>query len=369
MSSKSIYTYNKVIEFLKSVNADTTHPSKFGWYFKNLLPDTYTEICEKTSFLKTPTFTERLFCYTNDITEYPTCKVCDNHTTYSIVHKTYHRYCSQRCSMLDMKSLIGVDNASQLQSVKDKKRQVFQEKYGESAYMKTEEGKKRASNTQKTRWNERFQNMVENIADAEFNYTYKEYHRIVHTISNWFYRNNQDSIDPQKLRGRSWHLDHKVSICYGYQNKISPAIIGDITNIQMLSMEINVSKSYKNSMTIEELINEYNEYYSKNEKPPLDENFKPPKVNYIAATFTEITGICKYCTGPANYVKKSGEMQCAPSHLSCPAVIQKRVGSYINNGSNKTNTAAGKKWFNDGNIDVLRYDCPPGFKHGRQPNK
>ena len=40
----------------------------------------------------------------------------------------------------------------------------------------------------------------------------------------------------------SYHLDHILSISYGFHNKISPDIIGNIRNLRMIPWRVNLEK-------------------------------------------------------------------------------------------------------------------------------
>lgn len=50
------------------------------------------------------------------------------------------------------------------------------------------------------------------------------------------------------------HIDHMYSIYMGYNNKVSPLLIGNIHNLRMIAWDVNVSKHTKSSITIEELL-------------------------------------------------------------------------------------------------------------------
>lgn len=51
----------------------------------------------------------------------------------------------------------------------------------------------------------------------------------------------------------AWHIDHIFSVLKGYQNNISPFVIGHITNLQMLPWEDNLSKHSSCNITIDKL--------------------------------------------------------------------------------------------------------------------
>ncbi len=52
----------------------------------------------------------------------------------------------------------------------------------------------------------------------------------------------------------AWHLDHKFSIAQGFLDGISPEIIGNIRNLEMLPWLENVKKGMKCSISLCELI-------------------------------------------------------------------------------------------------------------------
>ena len=101
------------------------------------------------------------------------------------------------------------------------------------------------------------------IADESRN-EYELYKFKVLQITTQTLLEHKDILPNLEKRGRldlnkdAFHVDHKVSICSGYENKISPDIIGSIFNLEMIPARKNCSKGKKNSMSIEELINLFN---------------------------------------------------------------------------------------------------------------
>jgi hypothetical protein len=92
----------------------------------------------------------------------------------------------------------------------------------------------------------------------ERNITYDEY---LETIPKWnrYYNEVQRITKQQPIqllehyekRGRAqkgtdaYHLDHIISIKYGFDNNIDPLIIGDISNLQFIHWNENLQKSSK----------------------------------------------------------------------------------------------------------------------------
>jgi hypothetical protein len=61
----------------------------------------------------------------------------------------------------------------------------------------------------------------------------------------WSVTNSQPlfTLENIEQRGfRNMHLDHKISVWYGFMNGIDPAIIGDISNLRMIPYLENMAK-------------------------------------------------------------------------------------------------------------------------------
>ena len=108
--------FQNLQDFYAEYGLDKILPNHVPHFFIKKYPELFEEITKFTQFLGKTYFTEKLYCYVDSIKDLPKCKVCSNHVHFlrSRPHG-YNRYCSQRCSMLDMKTLIGVENSSQLE--------------------------------------------------------------------------------------------------------------------------------------------------------------------------------------------------------------------------------------------------------------
>lgn len=401
----TIYTFDKVTELLTELNLGSIYHGSREHYFKKLHPDLHQTIIKATEFLGKTTFTEKLFCYTNGITERPKCKMCDNDVSYNYKGH-YHTYCYKTCALLDQPALHGVENMSQLQSVKDKKLETMRNNHGVDNPSELQSVKDKISVKAKERWDKKLNSLIEELGFDELNYTRKQYYKLVWRITEYMYRTHQSTLDPDKTRSKKMHLDHMVSLFYGYQNNLSPKIIGDITNLRMIPNTQNTGKSFRNAITIDELFTRYNEFYDTNEKPPLDENLEPPKKKRVTLSrkprkssprniFTADTGICKSCGGDANYVDRAGIYQCHPKIKDCPTKrkeinrkarerdkihtakrkLLRIAGLFKRKKRNTVVTAEtrmklsiqakGKRWFNNGKDATFAIECPPGYVEGR----
>jgi len=60
-------------------------------------------------------------------------------------------------------------------------------------------------------------------------------------------------------------IDHKYSISKGFQDKISPEIIGSIVNLEILTHSKNSSKGRKCSISLTKLLNDYQNFINENQ--------------------------------------------------------------------------------------------------------
>lgn len=320
-----IYTFDSIEHLLIEFGADKIYPSVRRQHFRDRHPDIYNDIMTKTSFLTNPSFPERLHCYVYNITSRPICKVCPNEVSYEygIVAK-YNTYCCGKCAMKDMPSKLGVDNTSQLASVKkkEKHKQRYKEKYDANGILLPIKIKNEIPAEIKNEWKIEDNDIPEYMQDKFLTLTKDEYNKTVDQVTYWMYNTYIKLIDPMEIRGFNFQLDHKVSKYFGFVNKIPPRIIGDFNNLEIIPRSNNASKQNKNSITVEELYEAYNNFYSINELPPstiLTLIPKPKKLKKVT--------------------KKKSEMNFA---------------------YNK-----GKNWFNNGISETIKFECPAGWVPGR----
>ena len=83
----------------------------------------------------------------------------------------------------------------------------------------------------------------------------EEYYKEVWEETN---RNSPDVPEINK-RAKKFHLDHKFSIIEGYRNNVPAKIIGSIVNLEIICAKKNMSKKAKCSISLEQLMSDYNE--------------------------------------------------------------------------------------------------------------
>lgn len=394
----TIYTFDKVTELLTQLNLESYYHVHREHYFKKLHPELHQEVYDTTAFLGTAKFIERLYCFTNGITERPKCKVCGKEVSFS-QYRVYHTYCYKTCALLDQPALHGVENMSQLQSVKDKKLETMRNNHGVDNPSELQSVKDKISVKAKERWDNELNSLVEDLGFEPMNCTRKQYYKLVWRITEYMYRIHQSIIDPDKSRSKNMHIDHMVSIRYGFSNNISPVIIGDITNLRMLLRSENSRKSYRNSISINELLDNYNLFYQDSRKPFIDDDMLSltncdNNQKLTKSRYTTKTGICKHCGGDANYIRIDNSYQCKPKVKECPAKLKdyahkrklrkkaksaerkvlqaaglikrkKRATDTVETRLKKSQNAKGKRWFNNGTDVKFSFECPDGYVEGR----
>ncbi len=83
---------------------------------------------------------------------------------------------------------------------------------------------------------------------------FEKYTEIVRGTTDKNYQENFYEIPNAKKRGKEFHLDHKVSIAYGFENNIPTYIIGHHKNLEVIHHSLNEGKHTNNSITIDELL-------------------------------------------------------------------------------------------------------------------
>lgn len=104
--------------------------------------------------------------------------------------------------------------------------------------------------------------------NGRYNPRLKEFKRYAYDVrryTKFHFKEEVQNLPNFEKTGRAgvlgaYQLDHKVSIKYGFENNISPSIIGHITNLEMIPWELNRSKDINNSISLE-MLNKFIENY------------------------------------------------------------------------------------------------------------
>jgi endogenous inhibitor of DNA gyrase (YacG/DUF329 family) len=381
----NIYSYDRVTDFLH-LHQVTCTPTYWPWWFRKHQPDLYNQIISQTDHLNPVNFTERLYLYTNGITQRPQCAKCTNPVTYNIGKKGFHTYCSQRCSMLDMGSLLGVENTSQLTSVKAKKKQSARAKYGVDNPSKAAEVQQIIREKAIKRW-EPFWDGISH----EGLYQYKEK---VGALTDRNYRRYKDILDPQGLRSYQWHLDHIFSKSDGFRFNVDPELVAHPANLRIISGSANSSKNHRSDITLQVLMERIEEWNVQHRRVWDEIETKPRKIPTQQKTHKQLKGTFSH-KGELNpnFGKKHSEevrkiiseKVRAANDRNGPRVVSAETRAKIsakNKGKKRSaeiceqwsrmrkgrpgqDNNSGKHWYNDGVKNVLAKECPDGFVLGR----
>ena len=112
------------------------------------------------------------------------------------------------------------------------------------------------------KYNKRLEERLNRDADEDLNL--KQYRRKCKFTFNL--KDFENEFDFSLIQEHGWYSpsnkgnnlkgvsrDHMVSVKYGYENNIDPAIISHPANCQLLVHSKNISKNFRNSLTVEEL--------------------------------------------------------------------------------------------------------------------
>jgi len=135
---------------------------------------------------------------------------------------------------------------------------TYEEIYG---IMKSLEikNKLKVANLGKSRSIESRKKQTDTIIQKKYNISYDEYlntlddkdryYKLVRDITKQqpiYLLENYDKRGRADLDGNAYHLDHKISISYGFHNNISPKEIGDINNLRFIYWKDNIIKQGDN---------------------------------------------------------------------------------------------------------------------------
>jgi hypothetical protein len=87
---------------------------------------------------------------------------------------------------------------------------------------------------------------------------FQKYRLEVDRLTEINVRRNRSKIINIDLRGKvtGYSLDHKLSVCYCFDNNVDPEIAAHVCNLEIIKTTKNQNKSKKSSITLEELVDE-----------------------------------------------------------------------------------------------------------------
>lgn len=93
------------------------------------------------------------------------------------------------------------------------------------------------------------------ISDPSKLDAFEAYRKSVRKLSEKSYKRFRQQINPSNIkRSRTWHLDHRFSICEGFRNNVPAEIIASPANLIIMEASPNQSKGVACSITLDELV-------------------------------------------------------------------------------------------------------------------
>jgi len=248
--------FQKVKDLWKELGIDKLYHAHRQTYIRKTHPAIFNDIMVSTAEIPNASFTERAFCFVNNVTSRPVCKMCSRTVRFGRQADTsseYNRYCSANCARSDFITLLGVENPSQLLAVKKKKRKLALRKYGVDNVSKAAEVKELLSEQRSEYWKTIHAGKDFTIGGL----TRLRYSHRCHQYAETQYFRNLALLDPECKRGKDWHVDHIFSVSDGFDNDVPINIISDISNLRLISAAENLQKHKSSYKTLTELYEDY----------------------------------------------------------------------------------------------------------------
>jgi len=220
---------------------------------------------------------------------------------FTVKSNSTQKYCSHKCAMSDSTNWIKTRKQTNLDRYNDvnfnnstKRKQTNINKYGVDNVSKVGDIVDKAKSTRLRLYGCEFilgsvyfkNNMVKQFGNIHQSHSVEWYDitiRKTHEdLGLWVTRSNRTDWSRYKqnvkrITQRNWllhgyeynkglyddHLDHKYSIYNGFKYNVPVEVIGSIVNLQILSARENQTKRESNSITLEQLVTEYNQLISK----------------------------------------------------------------------------------------------------------
>lgn len=87
-----------------------------------------------------------------------------------------------------------------------------------------------------------------------------EYDKYCAEVRKFTERQTLNTLENYDKRGTEYHLDHKFSMHEGFRMRVSSEIVGNITNLRMITAQENLTKNKNCSITLQQLLEEYDEH-------------------------------------------------------------------------------------------------------------
>ena len=257
---------------LEIINNDISYNKSATRYLPKTHSDLWQQILDKTLFLPiTAKPKQRVWHIINEIYEVPKCpvtgqqvkwwenryletanrsaKATNMNLTGRLKNQTFEAREKRRISVL--KSIPTrkpqILSAQVKQQRVAKTKQTSLERYGVSNPGKSIASRQKVSDAR-----------IRNGATPLYLRTQRRlYYDAVWITSEESWKTNFNNINPLRLNRSTHALDHIYSIQEGFRNNIPPEIIGNCTNLRVISLSENSKKGMHSDKTLDELLDDY----------------------------------------------------------------------------------------------------------------
>jgi hypothetical protein len=176
-----------------------------------------------------------------------------------------HNFCRKSSSRIQWEKRLleeGITNVWQREEVKEKSRKTLQQKFNIDNVTNVSQipeikEKIKKSFERKGYWN------IDRYKDEYAIYICNVW-QVTHASIKKYWDPEWKKENKLKKGKDQLTVDHKYSISKGFKDKISPEIMGSIVNLEILTRSKNSSKGCKCSLSLNKLMNDYNNFIDEN---------------------------------------------------------------------------------------------------------
>lgn len=235
-----------IYQSLSDIDSDIATNRKKA-YLKKYHSDLYLKILEIFPVTPDTSFPEILHLVKHGLDIKPKC-VCGNSVTWNIGKRKYHSYCSSKCSIYT------ANISARSDSAKQKRINTVFEKYGVKNISHCQDIKEKLKNQRLEWWAAQRPSSDYTVEGLDW----PQYDHRVTQRSNTEYNRYIDLLDPDRIRGKNYHLDHIYSKFDGFRNNVPIEIMSHWSNLILVTSDDNLRKGKSSAITLDTL---YENYY------------------------------------------------------------------------------------------------------------
>lgn len=216
-------------------------------------------LLKRTSYLDDKaTIYERLLNVRLGIIELPRCEECQSDLTGKIWQCKYARFCCARCRH-NFVTKKRVENLTDESNGVSKIKQMAQRHLVKERTTFVNGVSLLEIRTEKARKTRIAKGHIIDRDNPNQVNAQRKYRMEVGRLTNKQHLHLLENIEKRgHIKNGGWHLDHRFSVNEGFLKGVPAEIIANICNLKMIPGHENVAKQEKSSITLEQLMTEYN---------------------------------------------------------------------------------------------------------------